>query len=224
MNTAKNNLVISYLTLRKAIGILGILLPLTLAIGSVIFGDCLTIQQSISNYYHTNMRDVFVGYMCVISVFLIAYKGYDTLDNLASTLAGTFGLILALLPTAIKIDPLGNPLYCNILCNTSLPGWIGIVHLISAGLFFITLACISMFLFTKGYYYPTPEKLLRNKIYRTCAIIMFACMAALALFFALPLNFQSQLLPYKPVLILETFALLAFGLSWLVKGEAILRD
>lgn len=53
-------LVISYLTLRKTIGILGIFLPLTLVIGSILFGDCITIQQSISNYYHTNMRDVFV--------------------------------------------------------------------------------------------------------------------------------------------------------------------
>lgn len=162
--------------------------------------------------------------MCVISVFLIAYKGYDSLDNLASTLAGTFGLILALLPTTIKTDSFGNPLHCNIVCNTSLPGWIGIVHLVSAGLFFITLACICMFLFTKGYYYPTPEKLLRNKIYQICAIIMFACIATLVLFFAMPLNFQIQLLPYKPVFILETIALLAFGFSWLVKGEAILKD
>ena len=111
----ENKLVLSYLTVRKLIGILGLLFPLLLILGSFILGHCHSIQQSISNYYHTNMRDVFVGYVCTLSIFLFSYKGYDLTDRIVSALAGIFGLIVALFPTNLKINPLdGSIPYCNI--------------------------------------------------------------------------------------------------------------
>src|SRR5207342_1429632 len=71
-------LVISYLGLRKAIGILGVALPFVLPFGQILL-HALGIQSSlhspviansVSSYYDTDMRNIFVGSMCAIGVFL----------------------------------------------------------------------------------------------------------------------------------------------------------
>ena len=216
----ENKLVLSYLTVRKLIGILGFFLPVMLVIGSIILGSCEEIQPSISNYYHTAMRDVFVGYMCALSIFLLSYKGYDLTDRIVSALAGTFGLILALLPTTFKIPVIP----CNIQCNVSIPDYVGTIHLVSAGLFLISLACFSLFLFTKGETNPTPQKITRNKVYTGVAYLMFACIALLILYFALPAATRETLGAFKHVYWLETIAIMAFGVSWLVKGGFLFQD
>jgi hypothetical protein len=216
----QNKLVLSYLTVRKLIGILGFFLPMILAVGSMTIGSCTDLQPSISNFYHTAMRDVFVGYMCALAIFLLSYKGYDLVDRIVSALAGTFGLVLALLPTTLK-TPL---LPCNTPCDLVHPDYIGIIHLVAAGLFLISLACFSLFLFTKGEIAPTEEKRKRNLIYTYTAYIMFACIGILVLFFALPADLRKPLETLKPVFLLEAIAIMAFGVSWLVKGGLFLKD
>lgn len=220
----ENKLVLSYLTVRKIIGILGLLFPLMLVLGSLIFGSCRAIQNSISDYYHTNMRDVFVGYVCTLSIFLFSYKGYDLTDRIVSALAGIFGLIVALFPTKLQLLPGNSPLPCNIWCNTMRPDWVSTVHLISAALFILCLCYFSLFLFTKGELIPTPQKLIRDKIYLTCGSIMFSCICLLIFLFILPSNIYNLLAFLKPVFWLETIAFLAFGFSWLVKGGALMED
>ena len=74
--TDKSDLVISYLTLRKAIGVLGISFPVILALGACIFAG-FDIQRSVSSYYHTNMQDVFAGILFAIGLFLFSYRGYE---------------------------------------------------------------------------------------------------------------------------------------------------
>ena len=76
------SLVFSYLTLRKTIGILGTSFPFVLYLGALIIFRT-GIQSSISSYYHTGMGDVFVGTLCVIGFFLLSYKGYKRIDNVA---------------------------------------------------------------------------------------------------------------------------------------------
>ncbi len=220
----ENKLVLSYLTVRLIIGILGIGFPLILVLGSFIFGTCRAIQDSISDYYHTNMRDVFVGYVCTLSIFLFSYKGYDLTDRIVSAFAGVFGLIVALFPTSLKLNPGNSPLDCNIWCSVEQHSWIGQLHLIAAGLFILCLCYFSLFLFTKGELQPTPQKLIRNKIYLTCGCIMFSCIFLLIFLFILPQNVYNALLFLKPVFWLETIAFLAFGLSWIIKGEYLFKD
>lgn len=215
----ENKLVLSYLTVRKLIGVLGFFLPLILVLGSIIVGTCCEIQQSISNY-HTIMRDVFIGYMCALSIFLLSYKGYDLTDCIVSALAGIFGLILALLPTTFKIPPIP----CNIQCDLTISGIIGTIHLIAAGLFLLSLAFFSYFLFTKGEIHPTPQKLIRNKIYRISGLVIATCVLILIIYFALPDPLVASLKPLKPVFWLEAIAVMAFGFAWLVKGEVFLAD
>jgi hypothetical protein len=57
-NTAR---LISHMTLRRTVGIIGISFPFILLLGSIIIGDCREVQTHMSAYYHTSMRDPFVG-------------------------------------------------------------------------------------------------------------------------------------------------------------------
>jgi hypothetical protein len=89
-----DSLVISYLTLRKLVGLLGISLIPILIFGSFILDDTKQIQVSVSAYYHTSMRNALVGIVCGISLFLLSYHGYTWRDSVASKLAGLFALVL----------------------------------------------------------------------------------------------------------------------------------
>src|SRR5437899_11536622 len=68
--------VLSYLGLRRAVGMIGFLLPVVLAIGKIVL-ESPGLQHSISAYYYTVVRDVFVGSLCAIGVFLASTQGYD---------------------------------------------------------------------------------------------------------------------------------------------------
>lgn len=211
-------LVISYLYLRRAIGILGILFPVILVIGSIVAGGCREIQPSISDYYHTNMRDVFVGILCAVALFLFSYRGYNYQDNLAGNLACIFALCVAFFPTSATepLAPCNNPAVFHNPLTVK-------IHRVSAGLFFAVLAYFSLFLFTRGVSMPTPQKLLRNKIYRICGFVIIGCVMLLILYFSVP-SLELHLKKFKPVFWIETMALWAFGASWLIKGQYLLRD
>ncbi len=211
-------LVISYLTLRRAIGILGILFPFILVIGSMATGGCREIQPSISDYYHTNMRDVFVGILCAVALFLFSYRGYNYQDNIAGNLACIFALVVAFFPTSAT-EPTAS---CNNPAAFSNP-LTGKIHLVAAGLLFTVLAYFSLFLFTKGVSKPTPQKIQRNKIYKICGFVILGCILLLIFYFSIP-SLEFCLKKYKPVFWIETIALWAFGTSWLIKGQYLLRD
>lgn len=215
-----DDLVISYLTLRRTLGVLGISLPFVLAVGAmIIFGTGL--QQSISDYYHTGMRDVFVGIIIAIGLFLAAYKGHKNTgkpgdpaisDNAAANLASICAVGLALFPTTPDI------------AASSLDKTIGAIHLAFSAIFFLILAYYAYFLFTRTdpEHKPTANKLVRNQIYRVCGVIMVAAIVLIvAAKVGLPDTTEARL---KPVFWLESAAIVAFGVSWLIKGETLLRD
>jgi hypothetical protein len=206
-----NSLVLSYLDLRKAVGIIGTALPFALAFGNILLGGH-GIQSSISNYYHTPMRDIFVGSLCAIAVFLVSYRGYERIDAIAGDLASIFAVGVALFPTTPEGE--ATP-------REELIGW---VHISFAGLFFLTLAFFSLALFrkTNPNKAMTRRKLQRNAIYTLCGYAILACLALLAIF-----EFMPEDAPVKkldPVFWLEAAAIVAFGVSWLTKGQAILKD
>lgn len=197
-------MVISYLGLRKAVGIIGFLFSTVLVLGTLIIGKDDVFQRSISMYYHTHMRDAFVGILCAEALFFFSYTGYTWIDNLAGDLAAIFALGIAFCPTS----------------NTL----IGTIHLISALLFFSTLIYFSLFLFTKGSSNPTKRKKHRNIVYRICGYVMVACIVSIVFYFVLPAGIKLRLEALHYVFWFETIALWAFGISWLVKGEFLLKD
>ena len=203
------SLLVSYLTLRKIIGILGLSFPFVLLVGAAIVFQT-GIQSSLSSYYHTGMGDVFVGTLWAIGFFLLSYRGYkDSPDNVAGNLACVFAVGVTLFRTTP--DSLGD---------TDLVGYI---HLAFAASFFLTLIYFCLFLFTKTHKHrqPTSEKLQRNKVYRGCGYTMIGCILLIAVYYFLPDDTASALEAYHPVFWLEAIAVLAFGVSWAVKGEAL---
>ena len=90
---------VHYHVLRQTVGWLGILLPFALYAGSVWFSNCNGTQSSISHYYFTNMREVFVGVLWVFGIFLFTYKGYSKLDNFLTHFAGLCCLLVSIFPT-----------------------------------------------------------------------------------------------------------------------------
>lgn len=213
-----DNLVISFLALRRGVGIIGIILPVVLVIGTQFISVCNTIQPSISDYYFTRLGNFLVGSLCAVGLFLFCYKGYDKKDKIASKLASVFAVCIAFFPT-------GGPdasSACNFLHRNS-DSWMSTIHDISAALFFAMLAYFCLFLFTQKSNNPTPQKLMRNRIYKICGYTILGCILLLVVYFNVE-SLQTSLREYKPVFVLETIALWAFGFSWLTKGQAILKD
>jgi hypothetical protein len=195
----------SYLSLRKAVGWIGILLPAVLPLGAVlIFGED-SIRSNISIYYYSGMRDVFVGALCSIALFLFFYKGYNKWDNHIANIAGLFALGIAFFPT-VPDGPYDIP---------------ATIHFICAATFFAILAIMSIYFFTRTKPEPTRQKLIRNKIYIICGLVMVASAGAVPLF----LLFLKQKWPDSTfVFWAETVALEAFGISWLTKGGTLYPD
>lgn len=201
----EQDLTYSYLTLRKAVGWIGILLAPVLFAGNILIFSEDRIPGSISLYYFTGMRDLFVGGICAIALFMFFYRGYDLWDKWATNLVGFFAVCVAFFPTTES-----GPLDVS-----------GKIHFISASCFFVLLACISLFLFTRSRSGYSVKKAARNKIYVSCGIIMLACLVSIASFFE---KYDMEYTGSSFVFWTETVALLAFGISWLTKGGTILPD
>src|SRR3954447_13327075 len=90
-----HSIVLSYLSVRRAIGAIGLLLPIVLGpVGWLVFG--IEIQDNMSSYYHTALRDVFVGSLCAIGIFLFCYRGYDWIKRWTAFLGCLSALGVAL--------------------------------------------------------------------------------------------------------------------------------
>jgi hypothetical protein len=76
----------SYLSLRKSIGWIGILMPWVVrAVGA--FGGAKALM-SISAYCHTHGRDIFVGSLFGAGLFLSFYKGSSRQDRILAVIWG----------------------------------------------------------------------------------------------------------------------------------------
>lgn len=210
---------IHYNLLRRFLGAMGFLLPAVLFIGSYVQCGCNHIQDSISAYYYTPFVSVFCGILFTIAIFLFTYPGFDLADKWATNAAGVFAIGVAIFPMHFD-TPLDT-------CNTSIGNaseQIGFLHIASAALFFITIAGISCFLFTRTHKdkEPTAEKKKRNIIYIGSGVIIYLAIGLLILdHFAI-----IHLGCYIPrhVFVLETVCLFAFGTSWIIKGETLYAD
>jgi hypothetical protein len=205
----QDTLVHSYLFLRRAIGLVGMALPVVLIIGKLL-ADGGGLLSSISGYYYSDMRDVYVGSMCAIGVFLLSYRGYGPTDDVAGNIAAVAAIGAALFPTT----PYDHP--------TRTDQFIGAMHIVFAVVFFLTLAFFCLILFTKtDRAHLTQRKVQRNRVYLASGGIILSCLA-LIVFFGSLLDAETRSL--HPALWLESAATLAFSVAWLTKGDAILRD
>ncbi|MDP9046917.1 MAG: hypothetical protein M3N14_02195 [Bacteroidota bacterium] len=217
LSDPNRDMIVSFMTIRKAVGWLGIALPVVLYFGTLFIGNCSILKASISDYFYTLMGSMLVGVLCAVALFLYTYKGPAPIDGILSSLAATFALGVAFFPCNVSDEGL-----CNIICRH--PDDVrNAVHYCSAACFFIILAVMSLWLFRRSNK-PNPgiRKRSRNTVYLVCGIVI---VAAMGLILAIKIFHAGDGLAYlHPTFWLELIALWAFGISWLVKGELVLRD
>lgn len=198
---------IDFLMLRKCLGVLGLLLPFALVIS-----NGFKVEESISHYYYTDASVVFTGVLIAFGLFLISYKGYPKKDgegfsdNAITNVAGFCAIIVALVPTACA------------LCNTGVPNWhdntiASSIHLVSAGIFIVSMGYMSFNQFVKGEDDSLTARR-RKRVYRISGIVLWTVIAILLVEVITKRHFTDY-----DVFIGETIALLFFGTAWLIKGE-----
>lgn len=224
---------VAYRWLRRSIGELGICLPLVVAGVSWFGTPGSSLQPTISDYYNTDVRYLFVGILLALAVLLFAYPGYDEDDDLAGNIAGTLAMCVLLFPTRADGD------------DTWRAQLLSIIHLASAAALFATLALFCFVLFRRTeadrkthrprgvlrrvralFELKPPPKLSKHKqrchkIYLVCGWVITISIVLLVAYKALAAN-VGWLEPLQPAFWLECLALWAFGLAWMVKGDAIL--
>lgn len=214
-------------TLRKVVGILGMVLPLLLYVFVWIDTGYSSPMHSISHYYFTRAASIFCVIVSLMAIFMIIYKGKEPIDFYLACAAGIFAILLVLFPTdnisTICCD--AEKTYAvTVLKNNHFRI---LLHYIASAIFLLCLAAMSLFVFTKSNQPPrnrTNHKIVRNRLYRICGVIMIA---------ALLIAFAGGFMGWIPEAVyernnitfwMETISVEAFGLSWLVKGGAILKD
>lgn len=76
----------------------GLLLPILLTLPDLVRPPH-EFRGALSEYYYSSTRDVFVGGLCAIGLFLVAYRIFDTgAENRTSTIAGISVGLVALFP------------------------------------------------------------------------------------------------------------------------------
>lgn len=207
----------SFLLMRVAIGVLGVVLPLWLVFADkVAFHGHPFPRGSLSAYYYSGMRDVLVGVLSATGVFLITYKISErNLDNLASLFAGISAGLIALFPTgrphgsAIGLTPLQD------LLGETAVEWI---HFIASGLFIGLLALLS-------YYFGVREGARPQRPHTRSPTFWrwyhWSCTLAMVLAVVWIIVTLSVGWPPRALLIGDWVAVWAFGASWLAKGAEL---
>ena len=142
---------VSNLVTRAIIGVLGVLLPIIFIVGEAFFlRGGVRVRGSISAYYHTSMRDVFVAGLCVIGFFLATYLSGEprTRDFWLSLVAGVAVILVVFFPTmrpnllhsAPRCGATPMPDGCSPIQQTFTEGLVASAHFVFAAIFILSLA------------------------------------------------------------------------------------
>ena len=203
-----SDLVVSYLTLRQMIGWIGLVMPFVVRAGAIGF-QRLPTQGSVSAYYYTGMRDIFVSTLVLVGALMICNRTKRIWDNIVSIVAGLAAIGIALFPMDYD-NSVGQ-------CPTCVIHWF-LGHHYTFVVIFFALCFVMVFFQFPG---RTPsdawkEMRMRNIIYRVCGVVMLLSFIAIGIV-------QSR---HKPESFFwpESIAVFAFGVAWLVKGQTVLKD
>jgi hypothetical protein len=203
----------SYLLLRVFVGLFFLLLPVAIIfLDKALFNESPFPRGSISAYYYSGVRDLFVIMLSSTGAFLIAYKVAErNLDNLASAAAGLCAVAIALFPTA-RTSPTEQ--------LTKLQLWlgerpVGDVHFVASIGLVVWLTLLSV---TFGFREFRRLRRVGQHFSPTFwGWLHYVCGGAMAFALIWSLIATSA----RALLIGEWIACWAFGVSWLAKGAEI---
>lgn len=211
--TMNVDLHLTHFALRKYIGYLGASLPFVLVLGNIIFRQLdetppiALVQPSISDYYYTEMGNLFIGVLWAIGLFLFSYRGHpiekgDFMDeNKLTNFAGILAILVSILP--VRYDS----------------GLVYYLHMASASSFFMIMGLMSYFRFPRGNQNDLSsvgKKKRRRRNYKAMAIVIWISLFVMSISIL-----TGNEMTGNNILYLETICLLAFGTSWIIKGRSL---
>ncbi|MCK8463513.1 hypothetical protein MUY35_06585 [Aliiroseovarius sp. S1339] len=213
------------LRLRRAIGAIGLTLPFVL-IANVFLFD-VPMQDSISAFFFTELREVFVSASAGVGLFLVAYEGYSRrpdevlTDRLVSTISGVAVFTTAFVPTLCHSEVCYTPLALfDRLIPPSMDQIQQNIHFSAAGIFLVCMGITSLRLFTRcTTANPLLHKRRRNQCYRIFGWTILAMVVLIGVVkLLLPELGDVWDANWNFTFWAESVALWALGLSWLLKG------
>jgi hypothetical protein len=198
MTATEQNAIFDYRALRLLMGVIAFSLPFAT---SIVSSQPLA---SISASYYTEGHDIFIGMLCIISTLLWAYNGHSVPEKVASKIASIATLLVVIFPT--------NCYGCGVDIKS-------IIHYGAAATVFGILIYFCLGPFRDGKKGVKGKKGLRANIYLICGSVMIICMliAAITQFMKPADQVQASTITYWT----ETFALISFGVAWIVAGKVI---
>jgi len=209
----------SYSLARGVVGGLGILLPIVLWAGEPLIDGSWDGRGSISAYYHSGVRDYFVGTLAVVAVLLLIYKFFQhSLDNVLTWAAGGAALAVAIFPTHVP-DGVGH--FPTPLQESWGEDFVAGLHYTAAATFFLCMAAMSwLFGRSETQRADRPKlPLLPEHDWKRTRAVHWICAAIVSLMVLLLIaTSQVDVFGDQDIWIAESVALIAFGVSWIYKG------
>lgn len=206
--TEAASVVASFLLMRRVIGWIGTLLPIVLVVGDAAFSSA-PLPITLSDFYYTPMRNIMVGSLCVLGVFLLLYDIGVRLDHWVTNVSGVGVLGVAFLPGAPEVAHL-----------TSSQEVIGNVHVVFASIAFVGFSITTWRFARADSDGPDGQAPARRTctFYRVSSLVMlgFIILSGVAIF--VPVSIQNDT---KVLFDFEALACMTFGISFLVKGRGL---
>ena len=207
--TRTSHLERSFIVQRRGMAVLAAIFPLAFLVSSFIVHRT-EFQTSISAYYWTKdlERNIFVGVLCAVAVFLVLYKGYNLLEDRILDLAGASAAGVAFFP----IDKSGD-------CTSS-----GVsAHGVFAVIFFVCIfyVCIAMSRKSLNEITDSARREGFRYAYLWCSGIMLGSIALAVLSRFLPKDYIQALCENSAIFWFEAVGVWAFSAFWYIKTREL---
>ena len=189
----------TFFSLRRAVAVLAIALPLVVAAGGYLACG-LPLQESLSAYYGTCMRDLFVAFIIAIGACLHIYKGFSDEENILLNCAGVLAAGIALFPW--NWEPWGKLLTPHGIC---------------AILFFASMAIVCL-RHGKDSLQWTESPEVRARFERRYTRIGYALIASPAIAYAIHLLWPER---SSFIFFAEAVAIAVFASYWVTKSQEL---
>jgi hypothetical protein len=214
--------------LQQTVGWIALAMPLFVRAVAFLY-DGIWTTNSISAYYYTSLRDVFVGSLVVGGAVLAFFPSPHAMDRWLARIAGTAAVGIALFPMTIEDGVI------DWVAATTREERTAYVQALEHGphgplhwhYFFVVVFFVIVFYLVTFRFKantpdnPTPRKCRRNNVYAVCGYLMAAAFLWMAGIWLVNRNDQNAM---ASIFYPETLAVMAFAAAWLVKGQLVLKD